>query len=128
MSDFLLKIWNYFWIFLLVIWKNTDYNVGNGYNIIDGKFTAPVDGIYSFYTQAESLTSNYSNVAFYINGSHKSNTYRNKEGEHDTLTLSSQFKLNKGDTVWVYFTGYFFNPRSASYTFFEGHLIRKINS
>ena len=122
------KIWNLLWILCLVIWKNTDYNIGNGLNTTDGKFIAPVDGIYSFYSQAESLSSKSAYIGFYINESAKSNTYRNEDAEHDTLTLSSQFKLHKGDTVWVCFTGYFYSPTSASYTFFEGHLIRQINS
>ena len=48
--------------------------------------------------------------------------------EHDIVTLSSQFKLNKGDTVWARFAGTFYGPTVATYTFFEGHLIRQINS
>ena len=114
----LLKIWN----FLLVIWKNTEYNIGNALNINDGKFTAPVDGIYFFYLQTWSYGSNYAYIDFYLNGSQKSYSHRNEDGEHDMITLSSQFKLNKGDTVWAYFNGY------VTHTFFEGHLIRQINT
>ena len=118
------EIWN----FLLVIWKNTEYNIGNALNINDGKFTAPVDGIYFFYLQVRSLGSNSAYIALYLNGSAKSYGYRDEDGENDTVTLSSQFKLNKGDKVWAYFSGYFNNPANEYYTFFEGHLIRQINT
>ena len=72
------------------------------------------------------LGSNFADIYFYMNGSQKSRAYR--DGEYDTVTLSSQFKLNKGDTVWVYMNGYFSIPTYRDRTFFEGHLIRQINS
>ena len=97
-------------------------------NVNDGKFTAPVDGIYFFYSQARSSGTYTALIYFYVNGSDKAYTYRNEDGEHDTVNLSSQFKLNKGDTVWVRFDGYYYYPTSEYYTFFEGHLIRQINS
>ena len=111
-----------------MVWKNTEYNIGNGLNINDGKFTAPVDGVFSFYSHAESDGSDNAEMLFVINGSDKSYAHRNEDAEYDTVTLSSQFKLNKGDTVWVYFSGYFYNPTHVQYTFFEGHLIGQINS
>ena len=111
-----------------MIWQNTEYNIGNGLNINDGKFTAPVDGIYYFYSQARTYGSNGARIDLCLNGSRKSYAYRYEDEKYDTVTLSSQFKLNKGDTVWVYFSGYFYNPAHTHYTFFEGHLIRQINS
>ena len=97
-------------------------------NIDDGKFTAPVDGIYHFYSQARSYGANSAGIYFWLNGSEKSYGHRNEDGEYDTVTLSSQLKLDKGDTVWVYFSGYFNSPTYAPLTFFEGHLIRQIKS
>ena len=111
-----------------MIWQNTEYNIGNGLNINDGKFTAPADGIYVFYSQARTYGSSAAFIGFYLNGSQKSYAYRDEDGEYDTVTLSSQFKLNKGDTVWVYFSGTFNSPSSAPRTFFEGHLISQLNS
>ena len=115
-------------IFFLVIWKNTEYNIGNGLNINNGKFTAPVDGIYFFYSKAQSFGSKTARIDFNLNGSSKSYGVRDDNGEWDMVSVSSQFKLNKGDTVWVNFSGYFSNPAYELSTFFEGHLIRQINS
>lgn len=97
-------------------------------NANDGKFTAPVDGIYYFYSQARSSGDKYATIYFYMNGSEKSYAYRDEDGENDTVTLSSQFKLNKGDTVCVRFEGTFYYPDQPDRTFFEGHLISKINT
>ena len=65
-----------------------------------------------------------------MNGSRKSNALVDEGpyGKYDIISLSSQLKLNKGDTFWVNFEGQFHNPLNADYTFFEGHLIRQINS
>ena len=111
-----------------MIWRNPQYNIGNGFNTNDGKFKAPVDGIYSFYTQAHSYGNKYAQILFMVNGSQQSYAKRHEDGDTDFVTLSSQFKLNKGDTVWVYFNGWFYNPTYERNTFFEGHLIRQINS
>ena len=65
-----------------------------------------------------------------MNGSRKSRAHRDDgaDGETDTVTLSSQLKLNKGDTVWVKFHGHYYYPADEHYAFFEGHLTREINS
>ena len=96
----------------------------------DGKFTAAVDGIYFFSSQALTYRDSRAWIYFYVNGSSKSYVLIDEgpQGEYDIISLSSQFKLNKGDTFWVYFEGNFHNPQNADYTFLEGHLIRQINS
>ena len=97
-------------------------------NVNDGKFTAPIDGIYFFHSTARSYGSNSAQIIFNVNGSLKTYARRDENDEYDTVTLLSQFNLNKGDTVWVYFSGTFYVPTDARFTFFEGHLIRQINS
>ena len=115
-------------IIFLVIWENTEYNIGNGYNINDGKFTAPIDGIYFFNFQAQAADSYMTYIYFYVNGSDKSTGHKYAPGDKNIVTLSSQFKLNKGDTVWVRLFGQYTNPTYSKSFFFEGHLIRKLNS
>ena len=97
-------------------------------NTNDGKFIAPVDGIYVFYSQARSSGSNMAYIKFYVNGEEKAYGRRDEDTGEDFVTLSSQLKLNKGDGFWVHFNGYFSNPSYAPQTFFNGHLIRQINS
>ena len=53
--------------------------------------------------------------------------YRDEDGEHDTVTVTEQFELKKGDIVYVQFVGYFYNPSYSNFAYFEGHLIRQIN-
>ena len=62
-----------------------------------------------------------------MNWSWKTRAHRDEDGEYDTVTATAQFKLQKGDTVHVYFDGYFFNPSYYGYAYFEGHLISQIN-
>ena len=112
---------------LSVIWKNIDYNIADAFNNNDGKFTAPVDGIYYFYLQVHSYGSKHADIYLYINGSFKASAYRNEDGHYDTVTLSSQLKLKKGDIVWARFAGYFNSSGDTRYAFFEGHLIRQMN-
>ena len=62
-----------------------------------------------------------------MNGSWKTLARRDEDGEADTVTATTQFKLQKGDTVHVHFDGYFYNPSAYQYAYFEGHLINQIN-
>ena len=62
-----------------------------------------------------------------MNGSYKAYAYRDEDDGHDTVTTTAQFKLEKGDTVNVFMSGYYYDPASSTRTYFEGHLIRQIN-
>ena len=119
---------NFYDIKLSVIWKNIDYNIGDGYDSINGKFTAPVDGIYFFHSHGWAYGTNEAYIRFLVNGSNKVIAHRNQDtGEYDTVTLTAQFKLNKGDTVNAYFGGKFYSPIRSDHAYFEGNLIRQIN-
>ena len=110
-----------------MIWKNIDYNIGDGYDSSNGKFKAPVDGIYFFHSQCRTWGTNYSYMQIHVNGSAKQEAYRHENHGYDTVTATSQFKLNKGDTVNIKFGGKFNWPSHSNMAFFEGHLIRQIN-
>merc|ERR1712113_890602 len=109
-----------------VIWKTIEYNIGNAYNYKTGKFTAPIAGIYLFNSMAQSHGSSAAHIDFYVNGSYKTYSYREKHGEWDTVMLTSHFKLAKGDTVWVRFHGTFWDPPEVEITYFEGNLLHQL--
>ena len=62
-----------------------------------------------------------------MNGYYTTFAHRYENEGHDTVTATAQFKLKKGDTVNVYFGGYWREPAESRYAYFEGHLIRQIN-
>ena len=62
-----------------------------------------------------------------MNGTYKTDAYRNEDAGYDIVTVTAQFKLKKGDIVNVYFNGYWYNPANSAYAYFEGHLVHQIN-
>lgn len=112
---------------ILVIWKTLEYNIGDGINPNTGKFTAPIDGIYFFYSHGRTFGGGQAWIQFFVNGSAKAYSRRDEQGDYDTVTLSAQFQLTKSDTVSVRFYGSFYYPHDAKNAYFEGHLIRQIN-
>ena len=71
-------------------WQIVDYNIGAGYDENSGKFIAPIDGLYYFYTQVRSQGDDHANLYLCINDLEKSHIYRNEDDGYDTLTLTSQ--------------------------------------
>ena len=114
-------------IIWLATWETVGYNLGNAFNGNTGKFTAPVDGVYSFNLQTRSRGSNSAELQLRRNDNDlKAISYREENGGSDTLTLSSQIYLNKGDTVCIWMLGYFDAINAFNIAYFEGHLIYKI--
>ena len=113
-----------------VIWQNIEYNIGSGIDVISGKFTAPVDGVYFFHTQGRTYGNNGAYIYIYVYGSQKAYEYRRDDVGYevfDTIATTAQFKLQKEDIVHVKFYGHFFNPEYSQYAYFEGHLIGQTN-
>ena len=110
-----------------VPWKKIEYNIGNGFN--SGVFTAPIDGIYFFHVHARTYSDKVTDIYLQVNGSDKSRSYhRNGDAVgYDTLNLTCQFKLQRGDFVNVRYSGTFFMPEFYQWNHFEGHLISEIN-
>ena len=89
--------------------------------------TAPVDGIYAFYSLGRTYGTGSAFIKMYLKTAVKAYAYRYEDNGYDTVTVRTQFKLIRGDTVHVRFDGVFYGPSHSCYAFFEGHLIRQIN-
>lgn len=61
-----------------VTYSNTYQNLGNGLNIADGSFTAPVSGIYYFHFQGLTDTEDSNLISIKLNGKTVASTFRNK--------------------------------------------------
>ena len=88
-------------------------------------FTAPVDGVYFFQAKGKVSNSPQSVITLYYNEKPESYAISRNDGD-DTFSTTAQFKMLKGDTVYVEFSGYFFMPAAVGNTVFEGHLISKL--
>lgn len=83
----------------IIKFENVEINQGNGYNPATGKFTAPVDGLYSFLWTYHIKSEVY--LYGYVNGK-----IRAKIGSSSTSNwqnTSGHFigKLKKGDQFWI---------------------------
>ena len=113
-----------------VIWKTVEYNIGSGFDSTNGKFTAPVNGVYFFHSRGRAFFSDAartSYIRYHVNGTQMTFASIKHDNAWDTISTDAQFKLKKGDTVNIYFGGFFYNPSHHHNTYFEGHLIRQIN-
>lgn len=89
-----------------IVIANTIVNNGSGYNTSNGRFTAPVTGIYYFmaqtYTQKNTDTSynSYTHPLFYINGSYtsrqasSSTPYRLRSRTYNVSSYSTDTWIN----------------------------------
>ena len=116
----------------LVIWKNTEYNIGSAFDETTGKFTAPHDGIYFFYATSpldQYVTGLFSNkIYIYVNGSSKvyHHLRTNSAGQYEFThnSPSAALKLSKGDIVHIRMNGYFYYASTqCDRTYFQGHLV-----
>ena len=109
-------------------WKNVDYNLGN---FFDGTyFTAPENGLYSFYACCEQGASSYGYISLYLNGN--SRIYARTRTSNDDyggrfINIYTTMKLVKNDKVYVGFYGNLYATDHAPATFFEGRLIARLD-
>ena len=105
-----------------------DHNIGDHYNSSNGRFTAPVSGVYQFMASAQGFNSgstSYIAIIFRKNGSnygvqnalgHYNQTYNN----HGQANLTALFNLNANDYIQLHA---FYNARNTSQSDFGGYLV-----
>ncbi|XP_060581502.1 complement C1q-like protein 4 [Ruditapes philippinarum] len=85
-----------------IVFDHVETNVGNGYNPHHGVFTAPVPGLYVFYTSV--LADNDREVwcELIVNGAIKASVYaRGTDGRHDQGSQALVIQLKQGDDIAV---------------------------
>ena len=116
-----------------VIWNRVSWNKGGGYDSSNGKFTAPIDGYYSFNHWAMSKGNDDINFQYKVNGavSNDLNPIRNEpyqtpSGSHTQNSGTTTFKLRSGDYVELFLTGgsmFVSATGSAMYNSYEGYYL-----
>jgi hypothetical protein len=101
------------------------YNVGSHYSTSTYRFTAPVAGVYVFYTGVGGTggqpANSYFGIAFQVNGSTKNAQWQNSAAGYQVQKHTQAFSLNAGDyvTVWCEVASTF----SSQAPFFGGYLL-----
>ena len=104
--------------------------MGSAFDATSGKFTAPYDGIYSFYATSpiqQWNSSQYWNAIYInVNGSSKVYLKTSSAGKYEFKhnSPSAVLKLSKDDTVHIHMTGTFYYASTrCTQTYFQGHLV-----
>lgn len=85
------------------VYDRVETNVGNGYDVRSGNFTAPENGIYVFHTSTTSFDKSHCNVEVVKNGQIKDITWADSMHHDDRAVASTMtiLSLTKGDIVLV---------------------------
>jgi hypothetical protein len=113
------------------VFNATEYNIGSGYNTSNGRFTAPVAGVYqfNFYTI---VLGNYSNAAisFRKNGGVLTSGFNMHFSPYQTITAwdnvvyTTSLYLNAGDYVSIINgSGESINYHGDDWSSFSGYLV-----
>ena len=89
-----------------IVWNNVIYNQGSHYDSSNGRFTAPVDGIYQFNVMG-SVTANPANSGIhraYINGNAQADMFPICTVSASHISYSSSFVFNLSANDYVYIT------------------------
>ena len=84
-----------------VVFSSVISNIGNGYSSSTGKFTAPVNGTYSFTIQLCVRNDHYAYFSIVLDGTTVAN-FRHYEHDHATTSSTTvPLFLKQGQKVWV---------------------------
>ena len=89
-----------------IVWNNVIYNQGSHYDSSNGRFTAPVDGIYQFNVMG-SVTANPANSGIHrawINGNAQADMFPIATASASHISYSSSFVFNLSANDYVYIT------------------------
>ena len=98
------------------------FNTGSNFNTSNGRFTAPVTGLYAFWAAKYNAVTANGVLTLHVNGAQRSyNDFNNNStiGTHPNVTL--YFRLNAGDYVDMRITSGF--AASDANDYFGGYLI-----
>lgn len=89
--------------YMTFVYDRVETNVGNGYDVRSGNFTAPENGIYVFHTSTTSFDKSHCMVEVVKNGQIKDITWADSMSHDDRAVASSMtiLSLTKGDIVLV---------------------------
>ena len=82
--------------------NRVDRNDGQGYDVNNGTFTAPVDGMYNFYWSLLFYSGGSATIRFNLNGTPKIRSQRNvMDGRSSSTSGSIYLRLKVGDQVYL---------------------------
>ena len=105
-----------------------DHNIGSHYNSSNGRFTAPVSGVYQFMAMAQGFNSgstSYVAITFRKNGSNYGaqsalGYYNQTYNNHGQANITALFNLNANDYIQLHA---FYSARDAIQSDFGGFLV-----
>ena len=87
----------------VIVWNNVIYNQGNHYNNSNGRFTAPVSGVYQFNVMG-SVTGSPQNAAIHrasINGAYQADVFPIASSTVQHISYANSFLLNLSTNDYV---------------------------
>ena len=104
-----------------------DFNTGSHYNTSNGRFTAPVTGLYQFSVKLL-VHGGGGHIYFAINGSNKNDVSHNSTVEYHHIGATVLHRLNAGDYISIYVatpvsSGGYGVYEGGNYSFFSGQLV-----
>ena len=123
----------------VIVFNNEDHDIGSCYNTSDGKFTAPIAGIYSFQFLGFYCVDSSGGActpASYFSYIYKNNTnlasvvaihydYFNTGAAYPAANMSITLQLSASDTIYVgtHSSTYLYSDTQRGYATFSGRLV-----